>query len=64
MDRVMVDCRKTPSVANCQVTIAGTHDEVMELAAWHDVTAHGHVDGPELRAAIERDMTAVEAEMA
>lgn len=64
MERMMIDCRKTPSEANCQVTIAGTHDEVMELAVWHDVTAHGHVDGPELRAAIERDMTAVDTEMA
>jgi len=62
--RMMVDCRKIPSDANCQVTIAGTHDEVMELAVWHDVTAHGHVDGPELRAAIEKDMTPVEPAMA
>ncbi len=63
MDRVMVDCRKTPSDANCQVTIAGTHDEVVELAVWHDVTAHGHVDGPELRAAIEKDITPVDSAM-
>jgi hypothetical protein len=63
MDRVMIDCRTTPSDANCQVTIAGTHDEVMELAVWHDVTAHGHTDSPELREAIERDMTLVEPAM-
>ncbi|ALV46696.1 Protein of unknown function [Arthrobacter alpinus] len=64
MNRVMVDCRKTPSEANCQVTIAGSPEEVMALAVWHDVNAHGHVDGPELRAAIEKDMTPVDAAMA
>lgn len=58
MDRVMIDCRNYPSDNNCQVTIAGTHDEVLEIAAWHDVTAHGHVDGPELRAMIEKDIVA------
>jgi hypothetical protein len=63
MDRVMVDCRSMPSDANCQVTIAGTHDEVMELAVWHDVNAHGHVDGPELREGIEQQMTPVEPAM-
>ncbi len=43
---------------NCQMTIAGTHDEVLELAVLHAVTTHGHEDGPELRAGIEEGMDA------
>jgi hypothetical protein len=35
----------------------------MELAVWHDVNAHGHVDGPELREGIEQQMTPVEPAM-
>ena len=64
MDRMMVDCRKMPSDMNCQMTIAGTHDEVLELAVLHAVTTHGHEDGPELRAGIEEGMTPVDAAMA
>jgi hypothetical protein len=56
----MIDCRRYPSDNNCQVTILGRHDEVMELAVWHDVTAHGHLDGPNLRATIENDMVEVD----
>lgn len=64
MDRMMVDCRKMPSDSGCQVTIAGSREEILELAVWHAVTAHGHEDGPELRAGIEESMVPADAAMA
>ena len=44
-----MDCRSLPSERNCTVVISGEEDEVLELAAAHAVSAHGHTDGPELR---------------
>jgi hypothetical protein len=38
-----------PSETNCTVVISGNEDEVLELAAAHAVTTHGHTDGPDLR---------------
>ncbi|HEX3713212.1 MAG TPA: DUF1059 domain-containing protein [Trebonia sp.] len=49
MTRYMIDCRKVPSENNCTLTIAGTEDEVLNAAAEHAVTAHGHEGTPELR---------------
>ena len=49
MARKSLDCRTIPSEHNCTVQIAGEEDEVLELAVAHDVEAHGHTDGPELR---------------
>ena len=46
--RKVIDCRKHPSVSGCTVTMAGTEEELLPLAAWHAVHAHGHADGPEL----------------
>ncbi|SFL62803.1 DUF1059 domain-containing protein [Geodermatophilus ruber] len=49
MARKTMDCRMMPSESNCTVQISGEEDEVLELAAAHAVTTHGHTDGPELR---------------
>ena len=49
MARVMADCRRWPSDANCSLTIIGEEDEVMEAAGQHAVSAHGHEDSQELR---------------
>jgi len=49
MARTMIDCRKVPSDIGCTLTIAGTEDEVLDAAAAHAVSKHGHEDTPELR---------------
>ena len=49
MARKMIDCRTIPSDINCTLTIAGTEDEVVQAAAAHAVSTHGHEDTPELR---------------
>ena len=56
MPRTMIDCRTVPSDNNCTVVISGEEDEVLELAAAHAVAAHGHTDGPELRAGLREAM--------
>ncbi|RFU21045.1 DUF1059 domain-containing protein [Geodermatophilus marinus] len=56
MARMTMDCRSMPSDDNCTVLIAGEEDEVLELAAQHAVSAHGHADGPELRDGLRRAM--------
>lgn len=47
--RKMADCRRFESDNNCTLTIIGEEDEVIETAAQHAATMHGHADGPELR---------------
>lgn len=64
MSRKMIDCRKSPSESNCSLTIAGTEDEVMDAAIAHAVAKHGHVDGPELRAAIRAGLEDAEPALA
>ncbi|MGY1708914.1 DUF1059 domain-containing protein [Geodermatophilus sp. SYSU D00758] len=49
MARKTIDCRTMPSESNCTVFVSGEEDEVLELAAQHAVSVHGHTDGPELR---------------
>jgi uncharacterized protein DUF1059 len=49
MARMMADCRRWPSESNCSLTIIGDEDEVVEAAAQHAVSVHGHEDTPELR---------------
>jgi hypothetical protein len=50
--RKVIDCRTHPSENNCSLRIAGTEDEVMEVAMQHVVASHGHTDSPELRSQI------------
>jgi predicted small metal-binding protein len=47
--RRRISCGDIPSESGCTVTISGTEDEVVRLAALHAVDAHGHQDTPELR---------------
>lgn len=61
MDRYMIDCRKAPSENNCTLTIAGTEDEVLDAAATHAVSAHGHENTPELREMLRGALEPVEA---
>jgi hypothetical protein len=49
MARVMADCRRWPSDLNCSLTIIGEQEEVVEAAAAHAMSAHGHENTPELR---------------
>jgi hypothetical protein len=55
MGRKVADCRDFPSETGCTLTITGTEMEVLQAAAEHAVSTHGHMDGPELRRQI-RDM--------
>ena len=48
--RKFIDCRETPSVMNCTIAIsADSEEELVEAAAQHVVSVHGHDDTPELR---------------
>ena len=49
MARIMADCRRFESDSNCSLTIIGEEDEVVNAAAEHAVSVHGHDDTPELR---------------
>jgi hypothetical protein len=49
MARMMADCRRFPSDANCSLTIIGDEDEVVRAAAEHGASVHGHEDTPAFR---------------
>jgi len=51
-----MDCRSMPSDRHCTLVISGEEDEVLEVAAAHAVTSHGHTDGPELRESLRADL--------
>ena len=53
MGRVMTDCRRWPSDSNCSLTLIGEEEEVVNAAAEHSVSVHGHEDTPELREQIK-----------
>ena len=55
--RMVADCRDFPGETGCRLTISGTESEVLQAAAEHAVSTHGHVDGPELRKQIRAMMT-------
>ena len=52
-NRVVADCRLFPSESNCSLTIAGSEEEVLKVAKWHAIEAHGHEDTPELETEIK-----------
>jgi predicted small metal-binding protein len=56
MARKTIDCRMLPSEKNCTVTISGEEDEVLELAAAHAVSTHGHTDDDSLRDGLRASM--------
>ena len=51
--RKSIDCRDYPSEKNCSLKISGTEEEVLNAAAQHAVSAHGHEQTPELREQIK-----------
>ncbi|HEX5571489.1 MAG TPA: DUF1059 domain-containing protein [Ktedonobacterales bacterium] len=48
MPRKVADCRDTPSVMGCTLTISGEEDEVVRAAVEHAISVHGHEDTQEL----------------
>jgi predicted small metal-binding protein len=56
MSRKVADCRETPSVSGCTLTIAGEEDEVIRAVAEHSVSVHGEKDSPELREEIRASL--------
>lgn len=52
MARKMADCRRWPSESNCSLTIIGEEEEVINAAAEHAASVHGHEDTEEMRAQI------------
>lgn len=50
--RKVVDCREQPSETNCSLTLIGEEDEVVQAAAQHAMSVHGHADSDELRSQI------------
>ena len=47
--RMAADCRLFPSDKNCSLYIAGTEEEVLQVAVRHAVEEHGHEESEELR---------------
>ena len=56
MARIYIDCREMPSESNCDLAMAGSEGHLVEAAAIHAVTAHGHEDTPQLREEIRGAM--------
>ncbi len=49
MARMYIDCREMPSESGCDIAMSGSEEHLVEAAAIHAVTVHGHEDTPELR---------------
>ncbi len=47
--REVADCRDFPSDINCSLVIAGETEEVVDAAALHAISVHGHANSSELR---------------
>jgi len=54
--RKFVDCREMPSESGCDLTMSGSEEHLVEAAAIHAITAHGHEDTPELREEVRASM--------
>ncbi len=61
MARKIADCRRFESESNCSLTIIGEEEEVIDTAARHAATVHGHQDTPELRAQLRTMLEAEES---
>jgi hypothetical protein len=60
---VVANCGKFPSEKNCQLVIMAPRsqrDDLIEAAATHAVSTHGHADTPELRRELGRMLEVVE----
>jgi predicted small metal-binding protein len=51
--RKSIDCRNYPSEKNCSLKISGTEQEVLDAAVQHAISAHGHLETPQLREQIK-----------
>lgn len=60
--RVVSDCRTYEG--DCSVTITGTEEEVVPIAAWHAINGHGETDSPELYDMIRSSLEPVHEEEA
>lgn len=57
MGRKYIDCRETPSLEGCTVTIAADREEeLLEAAVQHAVSVHHERDTAELRNEIRKHM--------
>ncbi|GEM_PF-1142740 len=54
--RVYADCRKTPSVMNCSLVLAGTEEEVLKAAYDHTISVHQESPGEALRESIRASL--------
>jgi hypothetical protein len=59
--RKYYDCRWTPSVSHCTLTMAGSEAHVLDAAIRHAVDVHGDEDTPELREKLRRSLRDVPA---
>lgn len=64
MTRKMIDCRAVPNDVGCTLTIAGQEEELLDAAAAHAVSKHGHEDTPELREMLRGALTDAEPALA
>jgi len=64
MARKMADCRRFPSENNCTMVMIGEEDELVQAAAEHAVSMHGHEDTPEFREQIRGFLEPAEAYVA
>jgi len=64
MGRKMADCRRFPSDNNCTMVMIGEEEELVQAAAQHAVSMHGHEDSPEFREQIRGFLEPAEAYVA
>lgn len=55
--RKVADCRKMPSLSNCDLYMSGSEKHVLEAAVEHAIKSHGHANTPELREQIRASLT-------
>jgi hypothetical protein len=64
MARMMADCRRFPSEKNCTMVMIGEEEELVQAAAEHAVSMHGHEDSPEFREQLHGFLEPAEAYVA
>ena len=55
--RKVADCRKMPSIGNCDLYMSGSEKYVLEVSVAHAVNSHGHTDTSELHEQIRATLT-------
>lgn len=58
MGRKVADCRDLPNERGCTLAISGEEDEVVEAAAQHAASVHGHADDEALRSWLREHLEA------